>query len=98
MTLLGEVRKAALAGGAATDWSLTSALKYNTAACVQCHTTAGDFEDIARGDYDGDLILEPIQGEIAGLIAALKAQIESRLLTYTGVAAVLEPAVPRAVR
>jgi hypothetical protein len=85
----------ALSGGAVTDWSLTSPLKYNTAACFQCHTTAGDFEDFARGDYDGDTILEPIQGEIAGLLAAVKAAIEVKLLAYTGVAAVLEPASGR---
>ena len=84
---------AALPVGAVADWSVTSPFKYNTASCTQCHTTAGDFRDIARGDYDNDLnSTEPIQDEIDGLIATLTAEIQLKLVAYTGVAAAtLEP-------
>ncbi|MBI3854899.1 MAG: hypothetical protein HY293_04330 [Planctomycetes bacterium] len=62
-----------------TTWSLTSVPKYNVAACTQCHTTAVDFHDVARGDYDGNLLVEPVQDEIAGLRLALKAAIEVKI-------------------
>jgi hypothetical protein len=85
-----------LSGGAATDWSLTSVLKYNTASCSQCHSPALNFDQGARADYDGDLnASETVQEELDGLLAALKAAIEVKLLAYTGVAAVLEPASGR---
>lgn len=92
ITLAGA---APLAGGAVADWSLTSTLKYNVASCTQCHTTAADFRDVARADYDGDLLQEPVQDEIAGLLAALRAEIDLKLAAYTAVAAVLEPASGR---
>jgi hypothetical protein len=72
------------AGGATTGWTLTSVLKYNTGACVQCHTTAPDFRDVARGDYDGNLIIEPVQDEIAGLLSTLSSQINTKLAALLG--------------
>lgn len=71
-------------GGALTTWSVTSTLKYNTAACTQCHTTAVDFRDTARGDYDGDSVVEVVQDEIAGLEAALEAAINAKLAALVG--------------
>jgi len=71
-------------GGSATSWSLTSVLKYNTGACVQCHTTATDFRDVARGDYDGDGTIRPVQDEIAGLLNNLAAQINAQLAVLLG--------------
>jgi hypothetical protein len=72
-------------GGASTAWSLTSVKKYNTGACVQCHTTAVDFRDVARGDYDGSGGLpQPVQDEIAGLLANLSTEINARLATLLG--------------
>src|SRR6185295_17993049 len=52
--------------------------------CVQCHTTAVDFRDVARGDYDGNLTVEPVQDEIAGLLAALKTAVEAKVSTLVG--------------
>jgi hypothetical protein len=72
------------AGGSATGWTLTSELKYNTGACVQCHTTAPDFRDVARGDYDGDGSIKPVQDEIAGLLAKLGSQINTQLALLLG--------------
>lgn len=68
-------------GGAATSWSLTSVVKYNTAACTQCHTTGTGFENQARADYDGDTALETVQQEMAGLQAALLTAINAKLAT-----------------
>jgi predicted metal-binding protein len=67
-----------------TSWSISSVPKYNVAACTQCHTTAADFRDVARGDYDGNTLVEPIQDEIAGLRAALKTAIEAKAATLVG--------------
>ncbi len=78
---------ASFAGGAVTAWTVTSVKKYNVAACTQCHTTAVDFRDVARADYDGDGSVEVVQDEIAGLEAALVAAINAKLVAYTGVAA-----------
>jgi hypothetical protein len=76
------------AGGAATTWSLTSVKKYNTGACVQCHPTAPDFRDSARGDYDGSHVVKPVQDEIASLLATLNTEINTKLaslLTQSGI-------------
>jgi hypothetical protein len=72
------------AGGMPTAWSLTSVLKYNTGACVQCHITAPDFRNVGRGDYDGNSIPGPIQDEIAGLMNTLAAQINAQLAVLLG--------------
>ena len=74
------------AAGATTTWSITSVKKYNTAACTQCHTTAVDFRDVARADYNGNGILEPVQDEIQGLLASLLTAINAKLAVLTGVA------------
>ncbi len=78
-------------GAAPTNWSVTSLPKYNVGACFQCHITAPDFRTSARGDYDGDLTIEPIQDEITGLLAVLKAAIEAQLTTLVGAPATLTP-------
>ena len=88
------------AGGFTADtamsWSIKSLPKHNVAACVQCHTTAADFRDVARGDYDGSGgAPQPVQDEITGLRAALKTAIEAKLLTLVGSAATLTPASGR---
>jgi len=75
---------ASFAGGAATTWTVTSILKYNTAACTQCHATALDFQMAARADYDGDSTIESVQDEIDGLRTALTAAINARLVTLIG--------------
>jgi hypothetical protein len=72
------------AGGAATAWSLVSVQKYNTGACVQCHTTAQDFRDVARARYDGNLALEPVQDEIGNLLGSLAAAINAKLAVLLG--------------
>jgi hypothetical protein len=69
------------AGGAVTTWVITSVLKYNTAACTQCHATALDFQMAARADYDGDAVVESVQDEVAGLRTALTGAINARLAT-----------------
>ncbi len=77
LTLVGATP---LGGGSVSDWSLSSTLKYNVASCTQCHTTASNFQDVARGDYDDDgNNTESVQAEIAGLLAKLKAAIEAKL-------------------
>ncbi|HVE43421.1 MAG TPA: hypothetical protein VNM14_26320, partial [Planctomycetota bacterium] len=73
-----------LGGGASTTWSLTSVKKYNTGACFQCHTTATDFRDGARADYDGISGPQPIQDEIAGLLAKLSTEINTKLAALLG--------------
>jgi hypothetical protein len=73
-------------GGAPTSWTMTSVPKYNTGACVQCHTTAPDFRDIARGDYDGDGTINPVQDEITGLLGRLSTAINTKLNNLLGVA------------
>ena len=74
----------AFTGGTPSDWSITSVPKYNVASCTQCHTTASNFRDVARGDYDGSGLADDIQDEIAGLRAALKTAIESKVTTLVG--------------
>lgn len=74
----------AFTGGAPMTWSIKSVAKYNVAACTQCHTTAVDFRDVARADYDGSGIAQPIQDEIAGLLAALKTAIDAKVTTLVG--------------
>lgn len=74
----------AFTGGAPTTWSIKSVAKYNVAACTQCHTTAADFRDVARGNYDGSGGAQPVQDEIAGLLAALKSAIDTKLGTLVG--------------
>jgi hypothetical protein len=71
-------------GGAVTAWSLTSVQKFNTGACVQCHTTAPDFRDVARADYDGDGTINPVQDEIGGLLTKLAGLINTQLATLLG--------------
>jgi hypothetical protein len=75
---------AAFAGGPATAWTITSTVKYNTAACTQCHTVALDLQVAARGDYDGDGTVESVQGEIAGLEAAVLAAVNAKLAALVG--------------
>jgi len=72
------------AGAAPASWSVSSVPKYNVASCTQCHTTASDFRDVARGDYDGNTLVEPIQDEIEGLRTALLAAIETQVTTLVG--------------
>ncbi len=79
----------AFTGGTPTTWAVKSVKKFNVAACVQCHTTAVDFRDVARGDYDGNGVIEPVQDEIDGLLSALKAAIETQVTTLVGSAATL---------
>jgi hypothetical protein len=72
-------------GGAVTGFTLTSVPKYNTAACVQCHPTALDFRDVARGNYDGGIAgLTPVQDQITGLLNTLATQINLQLATLLG--------------
>jgi hypothetical protein len=73
-------------GGTPASWTLTSVPKYNTGACVQCHTTAPDFRDVARGDYDGDGTINPVQDEINGLLGSLSAAINTKLNSLLGAA------------
>jgi len=73
-----------VAEAGAVSWQITSVVKHNSAACNQCHTTAADFRNSARADYDGDGVVEAVQDEIAGLDAALLAAINAKLATLTG--------------
>lgn len=82
-------------GGTPTTWSVKSVAKYNVSACTQCHTTAVDFRDVARGDYDGSGLAQPIQDEIAGLLGALKTAIEAKVTTLVGSPATLSIASGR---
>ncbi len=72
------------AAGPVTTWTLTSLKKYNVGACTQCHTTALDFKNAARGNFDGDGALEAVQDEIAGLQTALLGAINAKLAVLTG--------------
>jgi len=65
--------------GGTPTWAIKSLKKHNVGACVQCHPTAGDFRDVARGDYDGIGGKKPVQDEIQGLLAVLKTAIESKV-------------------
>lgn len=71
-------------GGAATTWGLTSVVKYNAAACTQCHTTASNFENNARADYDGSSATGSVQAEISGLRALLLTAINTKLVSLVG--------------
>jgi hypothetical protein len=71
-------------GGPATTWAITSVVKYNTASCTQCHSVALDFQMAARADYDGDAATESVQDEVAGLLAALTAEVNAKLETLVG--------------
>jgi len=84
VTVLAAGPFTAFTGGAPSDWSITSVPKYNTAACVQCHTTASNFHDVARGDYDGNLSTDDIQDEIEGLRFKLLNAINARITTLVG--------------
>jgi hypothetical protein len=75
---------APLAGGTPGNWTLTSTLKYNSAACLQCHPTAPDFRDLARGDYDGSHVTKPVQDEIATLLVTLNNEINTKLAALLG--------------
>jgi hypothetical protein len=75
---------AGFTGGPASAWSITSVPKYNTGACVQCHTTAANFQDIARGDYDGNNVIDTVQNEIQGLLTTLSTQINAGLAALLG--------------
>ncbi|MBI2933274.1 MAG: hypothetical protein HYY16_16640 [Planctomycetes bacterium] len=68
-------------GGAVDAWTVMSVVKHNATVCTQCHTTAPDFRVLARGDYDGDGVVEVVQDEVGGLAAALTSAINSRLAT-----------------
>jgi hypothetical protein len=72
-------------------WAVTSVQKYNSAACVQCHPTAPNLQDIARGDYDGDHSTDTVQAEIAGLMGALATTINNQLVVLLGNANVANP-------
>jgi len=65
-------------------WSLTSTLKHNAAACLQCHPTAPDYRDLARGDYDGSHVTKPVQDEIASLLVTLNNEINTKLAALLG--------------
>jgi hypothetical protein len=69
--------------------ALTSVPKYNTVACAQCHITGSAFENLARGDYDGNGSAEFVQLEIAGLRAALLTAVQTQLSTLVGSPATL---------
>lgn len=43
----------------------------NTTACQRCHPGLKTFDMTAKGDYDGDGIIEGVQTEVKGLMAAL---------------------------
>jgi hypothetical protein len=75
---------APLAGGGVTAWNVTSVQKYNTGACVQCHTTASNFQDIGRGDYDGNGVTDTVQNEITGLLNTLASTINTQLAVLLG--------------
>jgi hypothetical protein len=79
-----QVTLASAPPGAVTAWTITSTVKYNTAACTQCHTVGTTFDVTARGDYDGDGVTETIQNEIAGLRAALLGAIEAEISALVG--------------
>jgi hypothetical protein len=82
----------AFIGSTPTNWTVTSVPKYNTAACAQCHTTGSAFENVARGDYDGSGgIPDFVQVEIAGLRAAVKAEVEAQISTIVGSPVTLTP-------
>jgi hypothetical protein len=86
----------AFTADAGMNWSIKSVAKHNVAACTQCHTTAADFRDVARGDYDGSGgAPQPVQDEIAGLRAALKTAIDARLSTLVGAPAAFSVASGR---
>jgi hypothetical protein len=72
------------AGGTVTGFTLTSIPKYNAAACVQCHPTAPDFRDVARGKYDGGPLALPVQDEIANLLSILAGEINTQLAALLG--------------
>ena len=48
----------------------------HTAACTSCHGPKSSFEDfVAFMDYDGDGIIEPVSGEINGLLTLVAKRI-----------------------
>jgi hypothetical protein len=47
----------------------------NVAACQQCHPGLDTFDRPARGDYDGDGLVEGVQTEVKGLLARLAAKL-----------------------
>jgi hypothetical protein len=78
------------AGGTPSDWSIISEPKFNTAACAQCHPPTVNFNYGARADYDGSGgAPTDVQGEIAGLRAALKTAIEAKVTAMVGPPATL---------
>ena len=53
----------------------THAFTPNTATCAGCHPGLTTFNRPARGDYDGDAVVEGIQDEVRGLLEVLKAAL-----------------------
>jgi len=47
----------------------------NTATCAGCHPGLTTFDRPARGDYDGDGVVEGIQTEVSGLLDIVKAAL-----------------------
>jgi hypothetical protein len=47
----------------------------NTATCSGCHPGLTTFNRTARGDYDGDGVVEGIQDEVRGLLAVLQTAL-----------------------
>ena len=48
-----------------------------TTSCTICHPSVTKFNRTARGDYDGDDVLEGIQDEVRGLLLAVSTKIRS---------------------
>ncbi|MFH0814204.1 MAG: hypothetical protein V2A69_15415 [Pseudomonadota bacterium] len=51
----------------------------NLDACNICHINLTSFDRRARGDYDGDGVLEGVQTEVGGLLEVVKGAIDSSL-------------------
>lgn len=62
-----------------TTWRIDSVPKYLTTACTQCHPVGPGFELLARGDYDGDAVLESVQEETEGMLTKLRSAVETQL-------------------
>ncbi|MEK7730487.1 MAG: hypothetical protein AAB363_01385, partial [Planctomycetota bacterium] len=47
-------------------------------ACQRCHTGLTTVNRTARGDYDGDGVVEGVQDEVSGLLASVLAQLQAK--------------------
>jgi nitrate/TMAO reductase-like tetraheme cytochrome c subunit len=50
-------------------------------ACGECHGSIANYDIPAKGDYDGDGVIEGVQTEVRGLLDMLRTEI---LATFTG--------------